>query len=161
MENKEFKKINVNSDVYKYLLFDFVPEKKLINIIKNLKEIFPKQKYWTNLSESTEEKKQEIYNKFERKGKLYKEIAKYWLSNYKEASEDFNKFVESFDLEISTEEVIKHFNDYKEKYKMNIVDIALFIHIYVEQVLGLQLFKESTEAIENELETFQKEINKN
>lgn len=155
MQNKEFKRINVDSRLYKYLMFEAIPEKRLLNSIKNLKEVFPNQKYWNNLGgEEASKKKEELLNKFEKKGKLYKDLAKYWLNNIKPQCEEFQKFVESFELEVSTEEVLKFFNNLKEKYSMNAVDVALFVHIYLEQVVGMQLFEESTKVLENELETY-------
>lgn len=155
MQKNEFKRINVDSRAYKYLIFEAVPEKKLLNTIKNLKDVFPNQKHWVSLDgEEALQKKEEILNKFEKKGKLFKELAKYWLNTIKPQCEEFQKFIESFESEVSTEEVIKFFNGLKEKYNMNSIDVALFVHIYLEQVVGMQLFEDSTKVLEEELNNY-------
>lgn len=160
MQKNEFKRINIDSRAYKYLIFKAVPEKKLLNTIKNLKDVFPNQKYWVSLEgEEATVKKDEILTKFEKKGKLFKELAKYWLNTIKPQCDEFQKFMESFELEISTEEVVKFFNGLKEKYNMNSIDVALFVHIYLEQVVGMQLFEESTKKLENELNDYYKTLN--
>jgi len=150
--DKEFKKINIDKKLYNYFLFNLIPQKKLFSSIKNLKDVFPKQKDWKNIETlSYEDKKQELISKFEKKGKFFKELSKHYVNLNKNACQDFNKFLESFDVEISTDELINFFNSFKQKYNMNIKDIVLFIHIYVEELLGLKMYKETTQYFEDEL----------
>jgi len=149
--NKEFKKINFDKKLYEYFLFELTPQKKLFNIIKNLKDVFNKQSIWTN-TDSINKNKDLILLKFEKKGRFFKEVAKQYINLNKIACEDFNKFLESFDQEVSTDELINFFNSFKEKHNMNIKDLVLFIHIYVEELLGLKMFKETTEYFEKQLD---------
>lgn len=148
--NKEFKKINFDKKLYEYFLFELISQKKLLNTIKSLKDVFTKQKTLSSI-DAISNNKDLILLKFDKKGKFFRELAKHYVNSNKEACEEFNKFLESFDLEVSTDELIKFFNSLKEKHQMNIKDLVLFIHIYVEELLGLKMFKETAEYFEKEL----------
>jgi hypothetical protein len=156
--NKNFRRIKIDERVEKYLLLTATPEKKLLKIISNLKDIFPNQKTWNNLTENRDQKLAELITKFQKRGKLYREVGKNWLTNNNNLAEDFSTFTKTFEGEISTEEVVKFFRKLMKDRSVNIIDIAIFIHIYVEQVVGMQLFEESNEVIEKEVNEF---FNKN
>jgi hypothetical protein len=147
---QSFKRINFDENLEKYLLFELTPEKKLLTIIKNLKDVFPKQKRWRNFEEDKESKIVELLEKFQRRGKLYREVCKNWFTKNQHLSDEFTNYFQSTDKEISTEEVLKFFKELREKHSLNIKDIFVFIHVYVEQVLGMQLFEESALKLEEE-----------
>jgi hypothetical protein len=152
MQNKqEFKRILFNDSVENYLIFNITSQKKLLIIIKNLKELFPKKKYWNNIEEDKDNKQSEILSKFRKKGKFYKKICKNWLTNNIKLIESFNEHFKSTDKEISTEEVLKFFENLKKENNLNIKDIILFVHIYIEETLGISLFKDSAKKLEKEL----------
>jgi len=146
--SKNFRRIKIDEKVEKYLLLKATPEKKLLQIISNLKDIFPKQKMWNNLTDDRAEKIAELITKFQKRGKLYREVGKNWLTKNQNLADDFTKFTQSFEGEISTEEVVKFFNKMMKQHSINPLDVAIFVHIYVEQIVGMQLFEESNEAIE-------------
>ena len=152
MANNAFKRINFNDAVAKYLVFNATPEKKLINIIQGLKDAFPKQKEWRNLTENRPQKEVEIMEKFAKRGNLYKKVCQNWMVANKNLAEDFNAHFQNTDKEISTDDVVKFFDSTKKKLSLNTKDIVIFIHTYLEQVVGIQLFEESALKIEKELE---------
>ena len=152
MENRTYKRINFNDAVAKYLVFNATPEKKLLNIIKDLKDAFPKQKEWKNLTENRPQKEIEIMEKFGRKGNLYKKVCQNWMVANKTLAEDFNAHFQNTEKEISTDDVVKFFDSAKKKLSLNTKDIVIFVHTYLEQVVGIQLFEESALKIEKDLE---------
>lgn len=145
-----FKKILFDERLERYLIFNVTNEKKLFNIIKELAEIFPKKK-WKDLKENRAEKEIEILEKFRKKGKFYKKICTSWLLNNKNLIEAFNNHFKEQSQEITANEVLDFFKQLKEKFNLNTKDIVIFIHIYLEQVLGMSLFEESALSIEKEL----------
>ncbi|MEI6079794.1 MAG: hypothetical protein WCQ53_04050 [bacterium] len=147
-----FKRVNFDEPMEKYLIFDLTPEKKLLDIIAELKDVFPKQKEWRNLSDNRPQKETEIIDKFRRRGKLYRKICQNWMNKNMNLAEEFNNYFQSQDKEISTEEVLKFFETLKKKFNMGIKDIFVFIHIYLEHGIGMQLFEESAVKLESELE---------
>ncbi len=144
----EFKRIDFNEQTERQLIFELTPEKKLLSIIKDLKDIFPRQKEWQDLTENKEKKQAELLDKFRRQGKLYKKICQYWLSNNTPLVQAFNKHFENTDKEIGADEVVKFFQDTKKKLSLSTADIIIFVHIYLEQSLGIQLFTEAAKKIE-------------
>jgi len=143
-----FKRIDFNEKIEKQLIFELTPEKKLLSIIKDLKDIFPRQKEWQNLTENKEKKHAELIDKFRRQGKLYKKVCQYWLSNNMPLVQAFNEHFENTDKEIGADEVVKFFHDVKKKLSLSTTDIIIFVHIYLEQSLGMQLFEEAAKKIE-------------
>ena len=152
MEKKAYKRINFNEKVAKYLVFEATPEKKLLNIIRDLKDVFPKQKEWRNLTDNRKEKEAEVLEKFLKKGNLYKKVCQNWMMNNKQMAEEFNTYFQDTEKEISTDEVVKFFDSMKKKLSLNTKDVVIFIHTYLEQVVGIQLFEESATKIEKDLE---------
>ncbi|MBN1115049.1 MAG: hypothetical protein JXA66_06880 [Oligoflexia bacterium] len=152
MTKRIFKKIRFDETVERHLVFAKTPEKKLLQIIKNLKDVFPKQKFWKNLEESRNEKVTELMTKFRKRGKFYREICKSWLTVNSNLGEEFSDFFRNTEKEVDTDDVVKFFHELKSKHKLGAVDIVIFIHIYVEQVLGVQLFEESAKILEEDLE---------
>ncbi len=151
MEKNTYKKIDFNEKVEKYLIFELTPEKKLLGIIKDLKDIFPRQKDWKDLTENREQKEAEILDKFRRRGKLYKKVCQNWLNNNMPLIQAFNEHFENLEREISTDDVVKYFAEMKKKFSLNTKDIIIFIHLYLEQSMGIQLFEESAKKIEAEV----------
>jgi hypothetical protein len=152
MDKRTYKRINFNDGVAQYLVFKATPEKKLLNIIRDLKDAFPKQKEWRNLTENRPQKEAEIMDKFWRKGNLYKKICQNWMLANKTLAEEFNTHFQNTEKEISTDDVVKFFDSAKKKLSLNTKDIVIFIHTYLEQVVGIQLFEESALKIEKDLE---------
>ena len=152
MEKQSYKRINFNEAVAKYLIFKATPEKKLLNIISDLKDAFPRQKEWRNLTENRTQKEAEIMEKFMRKGNLYKKVCQNWMVANKNLAEKFNAHFQNTDKEISAEEVVKFFDSAKKELSLNTKDIVIFIHTYLEQVVGIQLLQESALKIEKDLE---------
>jgi len=152
MEKQTYKRINFNEAVAKYLIFKATPEKKLLNIISELKDVFPKQKEWRDLSDNRTQKEAEILEKFMRKGNLYKKICQNWMINNKNLAEEFNNNFKDTNKEVSADDVVKFFDSAKKKLSLNTRDIVIFIHTYLEQVVGMQLFEEAALKIEKELE---------
>jgi len=152
MEKRTYKRINFNEAVAKYLVFSATPEKKLLNIIRDLKDAFPKQSEWRNLTENRPQKELEIMEKFGRRGNLYKKVCQSWMLANKGLAEEFNAHFQNTDKEISTDDVVKFFDSAKKKLSLNTKDIVIFVHTYLEQVVGIQLFEESALQIEKELE---------
>jgi cell fate (sporulation/competence/biofilm development) regulator YlbF (YheA/YmcA/DUF963 family) len=151
MDKRTYKRINFNDAVAKYLVFNATPEKKLLNIIRDLKEAFPKQSEWKNLTENRPAKELEIMEKFGRRGNLYKKVCQSWMVNHKDLAEEFNAHFQNTDKEISTDDVVKFFDSAKKKLSLNTKDIVIFVHTYLEQVVGIQLFEESALKIEQDL----------
>ena len=153
MEKQQtFKKVNFNEPMEKYLIFELTPEKKLLDMISDLKDVFPKQKEWRNLSDNRPQKEAELIDKFRRRGKLYRKICQNWMNRNMHLAEEFNNYFQTQDKEISTEEVLKFFEILKKKHNMDIKDIFVFIHIYLEHGVGMQLFEESALKLEAELD---------
>lgn len=148
MEKNSYKKIDFNETVENYLIFELTPEKKLLSIIRDLKEVFPRQKEWRDLTENKEQKKAEILDKFRRRGKLYKKICQNWLTNNMQLIQAFNDHFENIEKEISTDDVVKFFSEMKKKFSLDKKDLIIFVHLYLEQSMGIQLFEESAKKIE-------------
>jgi hypothetical protein len=154
MEKQNYRRIKIDERVEKYLILEKTPEKKLLNIIKDLKDVFPKQKYWSNLKEGKKEKIQEMLEKFNHRGNFYREIGKYWIKQNQMLAEMFTTFINNFEQEISTEEVLKFFETAEKELSLNYVDIAIFVHFYVEQMVGMQLFDETNSKIEENVDKY-------
>jgi hypothetical protein len=153
MEKQQtFKKVNFNEPMEKYLIFDLTPEKKLLDIIADLKDVFPKQKDWRDLKDNRPQKEAELIDKFRRRGKLYRKICQNWMNKNMHLAEEFNTYFQTQDKEISTEEVLKFFEILKKNHNMSIKDLFVFIHIYLEHGIGMQLFEESAVKLDAELE---------
>ena len=153
MEKQQtFKKVNFNEPMEKYLIFDLTPEKKLLDIIADLKDVFPRQKEWRNLTDNRPQNEAELLDKFRRRGKLYRKICQNWMNKNMHLAEEFNTYFQTQDKEISTEEVLKFFETLKKNHNMDIKDIFVFIHIYLEHGIGMQLFEESAVKLEAELD---------
>ncbi|MCX6113402.1 MAG: hypothetical protein NTY22_09040 [Proteobacteria bacterium] len=152
MEKQTFKKVNFNEPMEKYLIFDLTPEKKLLDIVAELKDVFPRQKEWRNLNDNRPQKEIELLEKFRRRGKLYRKICQNWMNKNMHLAEEFNNYFQSSDKEISTEEVLKFFESIKKKFNMSIKDIMVFVHIYLEHGIGMSLFEESALKLDAELE---------
>ena len=131
MQTQNYKRINFNEPVEKYLIFEVTPSKKLLNTIRELKDVFPKQKEWTDLENNKDQKQLEILDKFRKKGKLYKRICQNWLSNNLNLVQAFNQHFENIDKEISTDEVLKFFKKLKSDFTLDNKDLILFVHIYI------------------------------
>lgn len=151
MTTPTFKRIDFNEKLEKHLIFELTPEKKLLSIVRDLKDVFPRQKEWHNLTEDKDKKHAELLEKFRRQGKLYKKVCQYWLNNNMALVQAFNEHFENTNKEIGADEVVKFFHDIKKKLSLNTKDIIIFIHIYLEQSLGIQLFEEAAKKIESEL----------
>ena len=152
MEKQSFKKINFNEPMERFLVFELTPEKKLLDIITDLKDVFPKQKDWRNLTENRPQKEAEVLEKFRRKGKLYRKICQNWMNKNMHLAEAFNKYFKDTDREISTEEVQKFFETLKNNFKLGTKDIAVFVHVYLEGGLGMVLFEDSAVKLNAEIE---------
>jgi len=152
IQGQKFKRVNFNEDMERYLIFKLTPEKKLLNIIQDLKAVFPQHKRWLNLVDDKEQKEKEILEKFRKKAQLYKKICQYWLNNNTGLATEFNEYFQNVDKEVHADDVIKFFDAMKKKHSLNSKDIIVFIHIYVEQAMGVQLFEESALKIEKELQ---------
>jgi hypothetical protein len=152
MEKQTFKKINFNEAMERYLVFELTPEKKLLDIIRNLKDVFPRQKEWKNLTENKGQKELEILDKFRRKGKLYRKLCQNWMNKNMHLAEAFNEHFQDTEKEISTEEVIKFFDILKKNFKLGTKDIAVFVHVYLEGGLGMALFEDSANKLNSEIE---------
>lgn len=152
MEKQSFKKIDFNEAMERYLVFDLTPEKKLLDIIKELKDVFPKQKDWRDLTDNRPQKEAEVLEKFRRKGKLYRKICQNWMNKNMHLAEAFNEHFQSTEKEISTEEVLKFFDILKKNFKLSIKDVAVFIHVYLEGGLGMALFEDSAKKLDAEIQ---------
>ena len=152
MEKQKFKKINFNEAMERYLIFEKTPEKKLLSIISGLKDLFPKQKEWRNLEDNRNQKELELIEKFRKKGKLYRKICQNWINNNMSLVEEFNKSFQDTDKEVSTKDLLKFFENIKNKYSLSSKDLAIFVHIYIENSLCMALFEDSASILDKELE---------
>jgi molybdopterin converting factor small subunit len=148
MTDTNFKRIDFNENVERHLIFKLTPEKKLLSIIQDLKEVFPRQKEWRDLTENRAQKVIEILDKFRKKGKLFKKVCQYWLNNNTQLIQAFNDHFQNIETEISTDDVVKFFAETKKKFSLDNKDIVIFVHLYLEQSLGIQLFEDSAKKIE-------------
>ena len=148
MSTTSFKRINFDEKIERHLIFKLTPEKKLLSIIKDLKDVFPRQKDWRDLAENKDQKQNELLEKFRKQGKFYKKVCQYWLSNNMALVQAFNEHFENTDKEIGADEVVKFFSDIKKKLSMSTEEIIIFIHVYLEQSIGIQLFEDAAKKIE-------------
>ncbi len=148
MSTTSFKRINFDEKIERHLIFKLTPEKTLLSIIKDLKDVFPRQKDWRDLVENKDQKQNELLEKFRKQGKFYKKVCQYWLSNNMALVQAFNEHFENTDKEIGADEVVKFFSDIKKKLSMSTEEIIIFIHVYLEQSIGIQLFEDAAKKIE-------------